>query len=119
MARIMIVEDDSDIRALLSQALALEDHWVVAVGHPANALTALEAGPAPDLILADLNMPYMTGAEFLKELRKNATLAKTRVALMSASRDVRGLAASLGADAAIVKPIDLTELLALVSRLCP
>lgn len=69
MSNILIVEDDTSNRALIS--LQLEDvaAEVVSVGNGAQALARVRA-TRPDVVVLDLNMPVMDGFEFLRELKR-------------------------------------------------
>ena len=74
---------------------------------------------APDLLLLDLDMPYMTGLEFLEALKADANLPKFPVVFLTANSEGRDLAAKLGAAGYLAKPIFLNELLAEVARHLP
>jgi CheY-like chemotaxis protein len=90
MARVLVVDDDPDIRETI--ASLLEDHGfeVFTARHGQDALAQLHAVGAPDLILLDLLMPVMDGVEFIQALREaNGPLAKVPVVVVSASATVR------------------------------
>ena len=75
-------------------------------------------GP-PDLLLLDLDMPYMTGLEFLEALRADNSLPKFPVVFLTANPEGRDLAGRLGAAGYLAKPIHLHDLLAEVARHLP
>jgi len=74
---------------------------------------------APDLLLLDLDMPYMTGLEFLEALKADASLPTFPVVFLTANPEGRDLAAKLGAAGYLAKPIFLNDLLTEVARHLP
>jgi two-component system OmpR family response regulator len=108
--RILIVEDELDLLASLTQALREEGYAVDTADNGGDGLFAAE-GTDYDAIVLDVMLPGMDGWEILKRLRKTK---KTPVLMLTArdqSRDrVRGL--DTGADDYVVKPFDLEELFA-------
>lgn len=113
--RLLIVEDEEDLRRGLEQALREEGYAVDASGEGADALYKAETWEY-DAIILDVMLPGMDGWEILQHLRRKK---KTPV-LMLTARDaipdrVHGL--DLGADDYLVKPFDLGELLARVRAL--
>lgn len=111
--RVLIIEDDADIRATLAEVLACEGH---AVAEAADGLEGLQRArmERPDLILLDLMMPRMDGWAFREAQRKDARLAAIPIVIVSAclEEQVHGL----GAVAHLHKPFELRELLAVVGR---
>lgn len=108
--RILIVEDEDDLRSALARSLRDEGYAVDAANNGADGLFNAESNDY-DAIVLDVMMPQMDGWEVLKRLRKSK---KTPVLMLTArdqSRDrVKGL--DTGADDYVVKPFDLPELLA-------
>ena len=74
MAKVMLVEDDVDIRADLSALLCSEGFEVVCAADGAEALAHLRAGARPAVILLDLMMPLMNGWEFRAEQLRDPSL---------------------------------------------
>ena len=112
---VMLVEDDPDIRAMVSQLLELEGWRVLSFANGTHALQALKAGERPRLILLDLMMPNMNGWQFRAEQMRDPALAAIPVVVLSG--DVRGAdPGSVRADGYLKKPIDLDVLLATVRR---
>lgn len=113
--RLLVVEDEDDLRRGLEQALREEGYAVDAAGEGTDALFKAETWDY-DAIVLDLMLPGIDGWEILQRLRKKK---KTPVLLLTARdafRDrIRGLDA--GADDYLVKPFDLGELLARVRAL--
>lgn len=108
-AHIWIVEDDDDIRALVSSLLRDEGYDVSAFRRGQLALEALDRG-TPDLILLDKLMPEMSGTEFAEALRERPG-ELPRVLAMCAARDAAEWAASIGAVGYVSKPFDIDALL--------
>jgi two-component system OmpR family response regulator len=108
--RVLIVEDEPDLRSGLARALRDEGYAVDEAGNGADGLFNAE-GTDYDAVVLDVMMPEMDGWEVLKRLRK---IKKTPVLMLTArdqSRDrVKGL--DTGADDYVVKPFDLPELMA-------
>ena len=108
--RILIVEDEPDLRKALARALRDEDYAVDTADNGADGLFNAESTDY-DVIVLDVMMPEMDGWEVLARLRRKK---KTPVLMLTArdqSRDrVKGL--DNGADDYVVKPFDLPELLA-------
>jgi diguanylate cyclase (GGDEF)-like protein len=111
--RILIADDDEDIRAYLEVTLALEGYEVLEAVDGVEALEEARSG-APDLVLLDVMMPRMDGLEVLRRLREDARTAHLPVVLLTArsqaSDTVEGLDA--GADSYLTKPFDADVLLA-------
>ena len=108
--RILIVEDEPDLRSALVRSLRDEGYAVDAADNGADGLFNAESTNY-DAIILDVMMPQMDGWEVLKRLRKTK---KTPVLMLTArdqTRDrVKGL--DTGADDYVLKPFDLPELLA-------
>ena len=70
MARVLVVEDDPDIRQLVELRLRGLGHRVVAASSGPEALTVIADRGAPDVVVLDVAMPGMTGLEVLAALRE-------------------------------------------------
>jgi CheY-like chemotaxis protein len=112
---ILIIDDDPDIRALLRARLAAHGYRVrtaedaVVAGHQ-----VLEQ--APDLIITDIRLPYMTGLEFVAALRNDPALAGIAVVFMTATDPSPELIEKLGGHALLQKPIPADRLYETVDR---
>jgi CheY-like chemotaxis protein len=115
-ATILLVEDDPAIRDSLAECLAIEGYAVESVTNGLEALRRLARAPRPGLVLADLAMPVMGGAELLKRLRADPALSGMPVVLMTAALPP-GEAGVVGADGYLAKPFEIEELFAVVRRL--
>ena len=111
---VYVIEDDSDLRRTIGEALEAQGYDVVAAANGAEALEALRReGTRPCLILLDLMMPVMNGYEFRKEQRADPALAEIPVVVISAH--ARG---QVDADVFLPKPIGLRRLLAVIADFC-
>ena len=114
LARILLADDNADMRGYLKRIL--DRHWTVEV--VSDGLAAIEAARqrVPDLILTDVMMPGLDGFELLRELRSDPLTRGVPVILLSARAGeesrIEGLEA--GADDYLVKPFSARELLARV-----
>ena len=118
MSLILIVEDDSDVRASLAEALADEGYHVASAVDGLDALRYLrQVEVLPRLILLDMMMPRMDGYEFRAAQVSEAALADIPVALVTADAQAGSKASDLRADGFLKKPIKLDDLLSLVERL--
>ncbi|HEY4395500.1 MAG TPA: response regulator [Polyangia bacterium] len=117
--RILVVEDDDDIREVVEEVLSSEGYRVDVAKDGLDALGKLDGASRPPLILLDMMMPRMDGEAFLRALRDLPALADAAVVVISGNAAVREKASALHAAACLVKPFELDELLGLVRRLGP
>ena len=117
-ARVVVAEDEPDIADLLGDSLRREGFRVAVTRDGHAALEELRREPA-DLVLLDLMLPDMSGLEVLKQMKRNETLARARVIVLTARRDEvdRILGFELGADDYVTKPFSPKELVARVAAL--
>src|SRR5882724_6348202 len=93
---ILIVEDETDIRFIVTEILADEGYAVAGVANGLEALTYLrQHDDQPCLILLDLGMPVMSGWEFRAEQQRDPALATIPVIVMSALPGLDQKAAAL------------------------
>jgi len=116
--RILVIEDETDIREMLSLRLKKERFDVLEAGDGASGLKkALEE--QPDLVLLDLMLPFTSGLDILRQLRNNRKTAPMPIIIVSAkgqeSDIVVGL--ELGADDYVTKPFNMSVLLARINAL--
>jgi CheY-like chemotaxis protein len=116
--RILIVEDDSDLREALAQVLRDEGYEVLGASHGQEALESLRGGRRPCLILLDLTMPVMNGWQFRDIQRHDPALSEIPVIVLSAGQDLPAQMPLLGLQEFIRKPIRLEFLLDSVARFC-
>ena len=113
--RVLVVEDEPDIRDLLAFHLEREGYLVTRASTGAEALRQLRAS-APDLVILDLMLPEMDGLEVCRRLRADTGTAGLPVIMLTAKGDEvdRVVGLEIGADDYIVKPFSPKELLARV-----
>ena len=111
MARIVVADDDEDIRELVVFKLRQAGHDVIAVGDGAAAVLACQA-EVPDLVMLDLMMPGMNGLEAARELRASPATAGLPIILLTARAQESDVDAGYAAGAVdyIVKPFSPREL---------
>ena len=114
-ARILVIDDDADIRGLLAELLARAGHQVEQAADGRLGLRAFHKSQ-PDLVVLDVSMPELDGWQTLERIRD---LSDVPVLMLTARGDelerVRGLKA--GADDYVVKPFGRQELVARVEVL--
>jgi len=116
-SKIAVIDDDRLIRYLLDLHLRKAGYEVFAAEDAvAGARMVLEH--APDLILCDVEMPYMNGYEFVAALRADPATRAIPVVFLTAKHDVDQRARQLGAGF-LVKPVMVDELLLTVARFAP
>jgi DNA-binding response OmpR family regulator len=108
--RILVIEDDADVREALAEAMRAAGFAVDVAVDGADGLVRLRGGPPPSLILLDLRMPRLCGAEFLRAMRDDEAHARVPVITMTAGGDRR----QDGVLAHLHKPFDLDDLLEIV-----
>jgi two-component system, OmpR family, phosphate regulon response regulator PhoB len=110
-ARVLVVEDERDIAALISYHLTREGYRVRTAEGGNEALIAV-AAERPDLILLDVMLPGFSGYDVLAEMRRRPELLEVPVIILTARREeadrIRGL--ELGADDYLTKPFSPREL---------
>jgi CheY-like chemotaxis protein len=106
--RILVVEDDDDIRESLQELLQEENYTALPAGNGQQALLQLLSDPLPDLILLDLMMPVMDGWQLQTALKQDPRLASIPVIVISASKFSNE---SFEAAAFLPKPLDAGVLL--------
>jgi CheY-like chemotaxis protein len=111
--RVLIVDDDDDVRATISDVFEDLGYLVTTASNGLEALTMLEHGLAPDVVILDLMMPVLDGHAFLERRAASPALRAIPVLVMSA---VASRTRALGV-ASLTKPVNLDELLAMVEQL--
>jgi len=114
-SRVLIVEDERDIRDLVLFHLEREGFQVSSASSGEEALRQVRHA-SPDLVLLDLMLPAMGGLEVCRKLRQDPATAALPIVMLTAKGDEvdRVLGLELGADDYIVKPFSPKELLARV-----
>ena len=113
---ILVVDDDDDIREAMMSALEDEGYAVTGASNGRDALAQLPRLAHPCLVLLDLMMPIMSGAELAACMQQDPTLASIPIVIVSAwSKEADRVEA---AQARLTKPVDLKRLLDTVDRFC-
>ena len=112
-SRLLIVDDDPDLRAFLSGELTAEGHLCELAATGQEAMLKLRRDP-PDLVLLDWTLPDFSGVEVCQRMRASQMI--TPVLMLTARDDVRERVQALdaGADDYLTKPFSIEELLARV-----
>jgi two-component system, OmpR family, phosphate regulon response regulator PhoB len=115
-ARILVVEDERDIAALVAYHLTKEGYRVRTAEGGQEALESA-AAEKPDLVLLDLMLPGLSGYEVLQEMRRRPDMTDVPVVVLTARRDEadRVMGLELGADDYVTKPFSPRELVLRVS----
>lgn len=111
MLRILVVDDEPDLRYVLRRALERAGHEVADCGNGAAALEVALRSP-PDLVVTDMMMPVMGGAELIRRLRADAVTAQIPIVAVTGDPHLAG-----GADVVLAKPWTSQQLLAAVTAL--
>jgi CheY-like chemotaxis protein len=114
--RVLVVDDEPDIRATVSAMLEIEGYHVDEAVNGADALHAVEQRP-PDLILLDMRMPILDGWGFASEMRRRGN--RTPIVVMTAARDAARWAREIAAAAFVAKPFGMDDLINAVERARP
>ncbi len=115
--KILIIEDNTDSRDILSKLLRMSGYDVVAASDGEIGL-ARAAEYLPNLIVTDINMPKMDGIEFVKKVRQDSLMAHIPILVVTAfGSNVAREAIKAGADAAAEKPFDFDKFLSTVNNL--
>jgi len=112
VARIVVIDDEPELRAVLGEILSAAGHETVLAADGADGLTALRR-ERPDLVLCDINMPGLDGFGVLREVRADPRLASLPFVFLTSEAEVRAGMAS-GADDYLMKPVKSADLLAAV-----
>lgn len=113
---VLIIEDDEDSRGMMVELLKMEGYKPY---EAADGTTGVNKAREvrPDLILLDLNLPDIHGRQIIQILRKDQSLEKTPILVLTASgRTEAQSAIELGANAYFLKPIEFDTLLSTIPR---
>jgi len=122
MARILVLDDEDQIRRMIKIILEKEGHAVLVAKDGSEALTACGQSPF-DLVITDILMPGKDGLEFILDIRR--ITEEVKIIAMSGGGPKMSpdgcliLASDLGADAVLRKPMSKSVLLATIKQLLP
>jgi CheY-like chemotaxis protein len=123
MARVLIADDDADIRAVMRDVLEMQSHIVLEAEDAARTLTCLTASDEPLVALVDLRMPGFSIAELVARVLEEPNTVAGRHGIVFMSADVRALETVPcddlpgGICVRLVKPFDVDRLTALVAEM--
>lgn len=118
MSRILVVEDEADLRQVVEFNLTQAGHEVVAT-ESGKAALVLAAQRPPDLILLDIMLPDMSGLEVCRQLKNRPDTKEVLVMMLTARGEEidRVVGFEIGADDYVVKPFSVRELTLRVAAL--
>ncbi len=116
MARVLVVEDDNDIREVLVEALTDDGYGVEWANNGLAGLRRVQLRP-PQLVILDLMIPGLDGLGFIRECRQDPRCAELNVIVVSAHPGER--IGEIDAQAVMQKPFNLPDLLDKVAELAP
>ena len=104
----MLVVDDEKSICVVLRSIFRREYEVIARNNAMEALLWLKQGNTPDIILTDIKMPYFTGIEFVKGLKKSGAFRDIPIILLSGSIEDKDQKKGVdaGAYACIKKPFD-------------
>jgi two-component system KDP operon response regulator KdpE len=114
-SRVLVVDDEEQIRKAVGRALAGRDYEVEEVADGEAALTLVAAAP-PDLVVLDLNLPGIDGLEVCRRIRRSSPVPILVLSVREDESD-KVAALDLGADDYLTKPFGIGELMARVRAL--
>jgi CheY-like chemotaxis protein len=107
----MVVDDDPATRSLIRSILEVDGHAVIEAMHGGHALEIIGPDLLPDLVVTDLMMPVLNGAELIGRLQSGPRTSVIPIVVVSAnSADALALQASGLVEAVVTKPFDATVL---------
>lgn len=113
--RILVAEDDAEIRQALTDMLEFSGYESRTVANGTEALALLDSWQ-PDAIVLDMLMPEMDGPAFLARLHARPGGSTVPIVLLSALRDLETRASGLPVAAIVAKPFDVDDLLGALER---
>ena len=118
MRRVLIVEDDKDIVELVRYNLEKEGYQTAVAADGLTALSTLRRTP-PDLVLLDLMLPKLPGLEVCREIRRDQSLNRLPILMLTARGEEadRVVGLEMGADDYVTKPFSPRELVARIKAL--
>lgn len=113
----LVIEDDSDVATIIAEALKASGFEPQIIQNGNVALTRL-ADLTPAVVVLDMHLPEVSGADILRQIRADARLEKTRVLVATADPRIADSIESL-ADLVLIKPITFSQVRDLAKRLKP
>ena len=115
-AGVLIIDDDVELREIMRDVFEAEGYEVAVASNGRDALSCLRASSAPRVVLLDLAMPVMNGAEFCAAIAGDRSLPPIHTVVFTAPGRTASRALALHVDACLQKPVRLDDLLEVVAR---
>jgi len=117
-AQILVVDDDQDMRQLISLTLLRHGYEVSEAGGGRQALAEIAQKP-PDLLILDVMMPDLNGLQVMRQLKLNRETISIPVIMLSAKCQEDDIAIMMqsGADACLPKPFSLRDLISCIDQI--
>jgi CheY-like chemotaxis protein len=115
---VLVADDDPAIRMLL-QSVLRDDAWDCHFASDGRQALSMAHGLSPDVLVLDIEMPFMTGLEVLRRIRRDTATRAIKILLLTASTDLKRVEGGLllGADDYLAKPFSQRALLNRVRNL--
>jgi CheY-like chemotaxis protein len=116
MSHVLVIEDDVSLRSLIILVLEFSGYRITTAGNGIEGLQRVEA-EMPDLILLDMRMPVMSGAEFAVEYQaRYGGDARAPIIVITAAEHAARHAREIGANGFLAKPFTNKELVRTVEK---
>ncbi|MEO0031701.1 MAG: hypothetical protein RIS94_1459 [Pseudomonadota bacterium] len=121
MKTVMIVDDSTTILMSMESILVRAGYGVVKATSGEAAVSTLQQGAKPNLVITDLNMAAMNGIDLIRAMRQMPATRFTPILMLTteSAMDKRQEARAAGATGWIVKPVQPADLLAVVQQMVP
>lgn len=116
MKRVLIVEDNPDLRAIFSRTFD-KSKFEVRVAEDGQAALDRLREEVPDIVVLDINMPRLSGFDVLSHIRRHRETHNTKVIVVTGNALAMHDERAQYADLILMKPVDIHDLMALTSRL--
>jgi CheY-like chemotaxis protein len=118
MSKILVIEDDEVMREMLRLRL-VQAGYAVILAHDAAVAAHAVTTQRPDLILADINMPYLSGLQLIEAMKSDPATAHIPVIFVTGNAAAEAEAMRVGGAGFLTKPVRDEDLLAMVARHLP
>jgi len=116
--KILVIEDFELLRKMYTDILGRFDYDILTAETGTDGFEIAQV-EKPDVILLDIDLPYMSGLEILYRLRQLPELSNTRVIIVTGNHNIEGNDFANEADLILLKPVSPTDLVNFVQRLLP
>lgn len=116
---VLIVEDDDQIAYLLEYLFLRQNFHVSIAADGKQALEIITKREKTDLVIMDVNLPYINGFDLVKEIRTNEAWKHTKIVMLTSMQQEKDIiyGLNIGADEFISKPFQPFELMARVTKI--